>query len=304
MDDALPELVRARVARETGTRAQLQRELRAGALERIRPGVYVPPTGGTPEDHHRLLMHAIAETEGQVVFSHRSAALAWGLPLIYAPPAKASVAMGVRNGGRSTTTIRRHGVEPGVPVVRDGLLVTALARTVVDVARATSLHEAVAVADAALRGSQPHELGPSRLPIELELLVAELTAAGRRRGVATARAALGMASASSGSAGESCSRVTMRLAGLPDPELQAEFRDARGLIGYADFWWPQFHLIGEFDGYIKYSDPRFLRGRTPEQALRDEKTREDRLRAIGPRVARWGWAEAFSPRVLRQRLGL
>ena len=87
--------------------------------------------------------------------------------------------------------------------------------------------------------------------------------------------------------------------GLPAPQLQVEFRDARGLIGFADFWWEELNLIGEFDGYIKYSDPRHLRGRTPAQALRDEKTREDRLRAVGPRVARWGWTEALSPRELR-----
>lgn len=92
------------------------------------------------------------------------------------------------------------------------------------------------------------------------------------------------------------------LLGLPAPVLQEAFHDRLGLIGYTDFWWPQRNLIGEFDGKGKYRDPLFLRGRTPVQALADEKWREDRLRARGLRVSRWDWATAVSLPRLRAHL--
>lgn len=71
---------------------------------------------------------------------------------------------------------------------------------------------------------------------------------------------------------------------------------------YADFWWPQFNRVGEFDGSVKYDDPIFLAGRTPREALRDEKRREDRIRALGPGVIRWGWDVARSPGAMRAHL--
>lgn len=301
----MTELVLERSVRQLGSRAALQRDVRHGVLERIAPGVYAPPHTGEPEDQHRLLMRAVqAKSAEEPIFSHLSAAVGWNLPVLRPLPSRVHLSVGPMTGGRSTTMIVRHGIAPGPIVERDGFQMTTLARTVVDVARTSTLHQAVSASDAALRGSDRDDPFSPRPPLLLSALNEELLACGRNRGVAVARAALDIADSASGSAGESCSRVTMALAGIPSPLLQAEFRDSRGLIGYVDFWWPEFNLIGEFDGQVKYTDPRFLRGRTPEQALRDEKVREDRLRAVGPRVARWGWKEAFSASELLRRLAI
>ena len=94
----------------------------------------------------------------------------------------------------------------------------------------------------------------------------------------------------------------MSRARIPAPELQVELAGASGRRYTVDFWWPQFGTFGEFDGRFKYSDPRFLRGRSPEQALFDEKVREDDLRAPGRGCARWGWEVAQSVPLLRARL--
>ena len=158
------------------------------------------------------------------------------------------------------------------------------------------------MADAALHGLIDDHDRVVRHPLHKEELLAELVAVGRGRGVAQARAVIEFATGLSGSAGESCSRVGFMLLGLPTPVLQQVFRDRSGLIGYADFWWPECNLIGEFDGEGKYTKPAFLRGRTPEQALADEKRREDRLRARGPMVSRWGWDVALSLPRLRAHL--
>ncbi|MFW8745876.1 hypothetical protein, partial [Mesorhizobium japonicum] len=112
----------------------------------------------------------------------------------------------------------------------------------------------------------------------------------------------GFADAASGSAGESLSRVAIHRAGLPAPVLQQRFDDAAGLAGIVDFWWPEAGVIGEFDGVGKYLRDLSGRGRDTAQIVIDEKRREDRLRALGFRVVRWGWRAARSRGELRSLL--
>lgn len=308
-EDWRDQFIREGEVRQRGSRAQLIREVRAGHLVRVSRGVYGRPPHAALRPHEAAerryldLVKSVQLTASWApVFSHHSAAVLWKLPAIEPWPGKVHVAAGRLAGGRSTTQIVRHGTDPGVPDTIDGLLVTSLARTVVDVARHTTFREAVAMADAALHGRTSATGRVERHPVQKAELLEELRAVGRGRGVSQARAVLDFADGRSGSAGESCSRVGFMLLGLPAPVLQEAFHDRLGLIGYADFWWPQCNLIGEFDGKGKYSDPLFLRGRAPEQALADEKWREDRLRARGPRVSRWDWATALSLPRLRAHL--
>ncbi|AMM21277.1 hypothetical protein AX769_15485 [Frondihabitans sp. PAMC 28766] len=103
--------------------------------------------------------------------------------------------------------------------------------------------------------------------------------------------------------GESFSRIGMAARGFPAPVLQQLFRDSQGKM-FADFWWPDFGIAGEFDGDWKYSDERFLRGRTAAQAVADEKRRQNRLEAQPEvrRVVRWDYAVARNPDELARRL--
>ena len=68
------------------------------------------------------------------------------------------------------------------------------------------------------------------------------------------------------------------------------------MIGRVDFWWPDLGLVGEFDGRMKYRLDGVEDGRPLEDRLWTEKTREDRLRAAGARVARWTWDVAMDRR--------
>ena len=61
-------------------------------------------------------------------------------------------------------------------------------------------------------------------------------------------------------------------------------------------------MIGEFDGFGKYLREEFAAGRTVAEIVLDEKRRENRLRALGPRVARWGWEEARDRSAFRRIL--
>ncbi len=93
---------------------------------------------------------------------------------------------------------------------------------------------------------------------------------------------------------ESLSRVRLIRQGLPEPALQIPIYDVDGLIGYVDMLFELLGVIGEADGALKYED---------RSILVQEKRREDRLRADGFGVARWGWTDAMgSMRTVADRI--
>ncbi len=304
------QFVRDGEIRARGGRGELIADVRRGELVKVSRGTYATPVDAllpTFERDERAYLLRIQAAQLvdtlDLVFSHRSAALIWGLPAVEPWPRLVHVISGVSAGGRSTTQLARHGVDPGDVSIIDGLHVTSLLRTVVDVARTSSFREAVCVADAALSGLSDASGITMRPPVLKTDLLQELARAGSGRGVAQARAVIDFADGGSGSPGESCSRVGIHLLHLPPPILQQPFYDRNGLIGYTDFWWKDVRLMGEFDGAGKYTLPAFLRGRTPARALADEKKREDRLRASGRGMSRWDWAVAISLPRLRAHLG-
>lgn len=105
------------------------------------------------------------------------------------------------------------------------------------------------------------------------------------RGIGTVRRALPWVRTGAQSPLESISRIRLVRLGLPEPDLQVAFHDESGLVGYADMWWPDLGVIGEADGAMKYDAPGKLVA---------EKRREDRLRALGVAVVRWGWSDIMS----------
>ena len=246
----------------------------------------------TPEQRHAALVHATslvcAESAPQV-FALESAAAVWGLPRVETWPTHVRTLV---TSGRPRGSI---GVRPFVgreaePVVVNGVAVTGVARTVVDLARTGSLPSAVAAADHALR----HEL------CSLADLRAEADAVPPRvRGRPAAMLVADLADAGSMSVGESLSRVQMFRLGVPRPRLQVPHDDDQGLIGVVDFDWDE--VVGEFDGKVKYKVPP---GADPQEAAEivwREKKREDRLR-VGSRVARWTWEVALDRGRLAQVL--
>ena len=87
------------------------------------------------------------------------------------------------------------------------------------------------------------------------------------------------------------SRVLFFRRGVPYPELQHEVRDADGrLIGIADFYWPEYHHLGEFDGRVKYE--RLVKpGESGGDAVFREKRREDAMRGRQYGMTRWTWPD-------------
>ncbi len=175
----------------------------------------------------------------------------------------------------------RHRVVPAEHVRRIGvLLVPSPAWTAVQLARTQVAEAALVPLDSALRrGVQRGALATC---------AAELANCRGMRGV---QAAIAAADAASETALESLSRGLIVQAGLPRPLLQFEFDTQRGAYR-VDFWWPEFGLIGEADGRVKYlpeSSGRWRGQPADRDALWREKRRQDALEALGFTVVRWTW---------------
>lgn len=292
-------IILTRAIRRSGDVSDFYRRARTGAFVRIAEGVYFPTRAWeelSTDEQFLVRIHSVAiASRPGLVFSHLSAAALWRLPIVGSWPARPEAIVGreARGPSRRAFTARQFPV-PSSPASIDGLKVTPLARTLVDVARTRPLTVSVAMLDHALRESADASITRQEVMREFAMFDSP-------RGSRRCREAIDLADGRSGSAGESVSRIGMHLLELPAPVLQHEFRDAHGAM-VVDFWWPALNIIGEFDGLGKYLREELRSGQTVADAVISEKWREDRLRALGPRVTRWGWSEAISPRALGAHL--
>jgi hypothetical protein len=308
-------LSRAEILAGGTTERELRRLLVAGELFRVRTGFFVTAANWAEaytEDRHLLEVVAAdtARRDGDVVFSHVSAAVTHSLPLFGIRPEHVHVT-GPRTDAvaRPKAGLAHHGVRlsDDDKVLIDGLPCTSLARTVFDLARTMPRKTAVAAADAALRiiawdrESRCYDEGAAET--FRRGLLDRIAKASGARGVRQARFVVAFADGRAQLPGESVSRLHLHDLGFGAPRLQVHFPGPHGEDWAIDFGLDDVGAWGEFDGKGKYSDPTFLRGRTPEQALLDEKQREDWIRGRSNRkFARWGMAHIGSAHDLAKRL--
>lgn len=268
-----------------GDERALRRAAFRGEVTRLRCGAFVETSVWNAlddDDRQRLEVAACFEAnQGGFVASHASAGALWEAPRVGERDGLVHALTSLASGTRTEHGVRRHAVRDlELHVVQvHGIPCTSLERTVVDLALAGPFAEAVVVADWALRTHTSREA--------LAVALDELAPTYHRR---RAERVIEFADARSGSAGESLSRALVDEHGFPAPVLQQRFDDSHGLVGFVDFYWPDFSLIGEFDGLVKYRDPAMTGGRDASEVVIAEKLREDRLRALGNRCTRWVWA--------------
>ena len=263
----------------------------AAGLERVRRGVYAAPGPVDGDDRYRRLVRASSLTlTGQAVFSHESAAVLLGIPVLGRWPEQIHLIAERRSGGRSQRDVVRHclGLDDVRVVLVDGLAVTSPARTAFDIALSRSFTDAVVVGDAVLR------LHPGAR----EELAALVAAYGTRRGHRRVRQVLAFADGRSGSVGESVSRAEMDRLGFETPDLQVEVV-TDGRAEYGDFGWRRVRTLGEFDGEVKYRLDRYRLGGSVEDVVIREKNRENRMRVEYPSIARWDWTDLRQQRLER-----
>jgi predicted transcriptional regulator of viral defense system len=152
--------------------------------------------------------------------------------------------------------------------------VTAPARTLVDCAREWELVDSVVAIDAAIREGR----------VTRDSLRAAVLRASHWLGIGSASRAVHLSDGRSESPLETRGRLALLAAGLPRPELQVELHGPRGFVARVDAWFDKAAVALEFDGRVKYLDPRD--GRAPGEVLWREKRREDEVRELGVRVVR------------------
>jgi hypothetical protein len=293
----------------------LDRSVALGHNIRLRRGVVVDGTGWNDlgeGEKYLLRMRAVSATRRTPpVFSHYSAALLWGLPIIGRWPESVHLSAGAQRSLHSKNGVIWHRdlLDDADVVALNGMLVTSLPRTLLDLACTTSFLSAVATLD---HGTTPRLILPNQLSVAgvpKEELLERLARAGARRGSRAAFAAISFSDNRSGSPGESLSRGQIHMCRFPAPDLQVSFVSADGHNDIVDFRWIQrqetrtLQLLGEFDGFVKYSRSEYQRGRAIDQVVWDEKIREDRVRLTSDHgMVRWLWHAALNTERMRALL--
>lgn len=291
-----PAVIRCDLTRRGYTDSEIRTALANGALVRLGRGSYADGPAFValdPDDQARLRIEAYASRTSALVVSHSSAARWHRLPVL-TPPTPVHVIRPGRGGQRRTDEVHVHAgrLADASHALVDGVDVTDVATTVVDVARTELLASAVVVGDAALHRGL---VTPAELWAALEL-------GASRRGGPAARRAFRAMDGRAESPGESLLRLALDDPALPGLELQIDIAAESGqLIGRADGGYLADGVLVEFDGKIKYGRLRRT-GETIQDAVLREKRREERFAELGWLVIRVTWGELRSSARLIRRV--
>lgn len=296
----------SRDAEAVGLHARFLAARHGGQLTPLRRGVYISSERAaemTAVDRYRASVLAVGHQRRRPVFAGLSAAVLWGLPVVRPIPNEVYLLAPGTSGRRRNGVVefaRRAGV---LLDEHNGLVLTALADTLIDVARTMPFLTAMVMVDAALH--RPRFGGIPPLCTEAELIDAY-----ERRlpfpGSARVLAVLERRTTLVESVLETVSRVHVEQLGFPAPVLQYPVALPRtGRTVYLDTAWPEHGVWGEADGDGKYlGDTRS--GRDPRDIaaiMLAEKRRENDVRAVTRwNCARWGWDEAWRLSQLRALL--
>jgi hypothetical protein len=262
------------------THDEVQGEVARGRWVRLRRGSYAErdvaeAAGADPLARHRLACAAVlVRLGGRPAVSHESAARLQGMVLPGAADERVLLTDEFQWRRGRGYEVAVAALPPSHVVHLASFRTTTPARSLVDCARKWPLEDAVVAMDAALH---------ARLLTEEELAATVLDQT-HWRGIGAAARAAGLADGRAESPLETLGRLRILGCGLPAPELQVEIHDGRGFVARVDGWYEEAAVAVEFDGMVKYSDPRD--GRSPARVHWDEKRREDRMLDLDIRVVR------------------
>lgn len=267
---------------------EVRRLVRASVLHPLCTGWYATRPPGDEPDRHLLQARAVLRhLGGRAALSHQSRVLAAGLPTWRADLRAVHVTRVRDEVTRRRPHVVSHSRVPGLVIVTAPGLGPAvpLAVAVVQTGLAAGAMDAAIAADAALR---------TRRVSEEELDAAVEVLAGHR-GLRRTAAALERCDSRRESPGET--RLAHLMADLgvavtPQFEVQTRLGSRR-----ADFRVDGTRVLLEFDGKVKYSDPR-----RAGDVLWQEKRRQDALEDEGWTVVRVSWAELDDPAELWRRV--
>lgn len=272
------------------TDAEIQRLVRNGVWRRLRRGIFVDAALwdrlSSPQQHILHARAALRHVDPPAAASHWTAAAVHGLDTYLPDLSLVHLTRSGQHSPRLEAGVHHHAarLDQHEATVVDDIPVTSIARTVVDIAClpvTNGFESGLVTADCALR-----------LGLEPAVLRDQLLSQTDWRGARTAGRVVSRADGRSESVGETLSRAAFLDLGLPEPDLQKTFYDPSGSVfARVDFYWPQYHVVVEFDGKAKYLRD-LAPGEDPGERVWSEKRREDRLRdEYGVEVVRIVWAD-------------
>ena len=273
--------------------------VRTGVLIRIRQGAYTFRdiwAGASPIRRHQMVAHAVIRAHTTpLALSHTSASVEHGLWLHQADLTRVHVTCLDARLGRTTKDVVYHHapIREGDLTEVNGVLVVEPVRAAVETALLSDVASGLVVLDSVIA------LERGNLDDIHRAYGAMATWPKARHLQITVR----LVRPGGNSVGESLMRHLFWTQHVPAPVLQFEVRDENGdLVGCTDFAWPEFGLLGEFDGKVKYG--RLLKsGEMPTDAVFREKKREDRIRELtGWLMIRFVWSDLYEPRRTAERI--
>lgn len=293
------------------TPGRLRAAVAGGSVSSIRRGFVVPTDDwqtASAEQRQRWALRVASTAWTGAFGSHDTAAVLWGLPDyrvdIGGDPPRTHLTRAGR--ARQDGWIHVHGCDTAPQSVTrlDGLPVTSLIRTAIDMCATRSLRTSVVFMDAAMRRTIERDYGATGVraaaidPNVRAVIAARFDAAvasyTRHRWVTHVRQAIRWADPAAETVLESLSRVAMVERCVPLPRCGVPLAGDDGRTYWADFWWEEARLVGEADGLGKYADPA---------ELVREKRREEALAGRVSGFVRWGMAEVVpNPDIMAARI--
>lgn len=296
-------IIRYEAVEAAGLIPELRAALAAGRVRRVRRGAYesTDATPGSPRERDALrylrLVHAAAGALQAPVFTGYSAMALYGLPIMGEWPTEVYVMSDGPHGRRrpGVISVARRSEVPLTMV--EGVAVTAVEFSLIQLCRTAPLADALAATDAALRvdpfGRVPPLTTMDRLRAEHDRL--RPYQGSRRTEAVLARAATG-----SESVLETASRLVFEEFGFAEPVLQHVVAlPELGRTARLDFYWPEADAAAEADGRGKYR-----RDGVAESAdtVIAEKDRENAIRRRVRAFDRWDWRDVRRRTPIEQRL--
>jgi hypothetical protein len=284
-------VVTRRQALDAGYRERELRTLTAvnGPWVVVRRGAYVEreiwDAAGGQYDGQAHLRDIAAHLTMQKphLMSHDSAARSWGLPMLRPSLELVHITREGVGGSRTEHGVKHHLTRLGLLNAEriDGLPVTGLARTAVDVAREHGWKCGTVAFDRALR-----------MGVGLADLDAEIHVMRNWPGITQAKASRDLADPGAENPGETLSRLLVESLGFGRPRTQFPVRTSRG-VAWVDL------LLGchvvEFDGRLKFRRPEHggVADRAIEDILWDERTRQNLVCGEGLGMSRVIWDDVM-----------
>lgn len=284
-------------------RDALRRRVASGSVVSPHPGLFVDrelwdSLEHAPGERHAMVIRGAARRHPGWVMCHASAAHLHGLRVSHRHLDELHVADMPGSRGNSAPGVRRHYAR-GVEIeTLDGVRMTPLVTTALDVMRTLDAREGLVIADA-LAG---------RLGMDAAGLIESLRDEGRGlTGIDRTLKVAAHANPLAESGGESMARAMIIKLRYVLPKLQVWVRnvlDPQSPFRVDGMWiLPDGTVvILEVDGQEKRENERMTRGRSVERLVWDERQRESLVSAMGARVLRVSFANVVSESEMARRL--